>query len=144
MVLWYHLWWADGAPATKIINKNDNLNNNNNNFTPAAVYENAYITKSQILSENKGKSGIYLWRNLINGKTYIGSAVNLKSRMNHYFSLKHLVINNTMAICRAASQKKHGRACALVLALRYLNIVSGRPCRAKPPTFNIKKDLMVT
>jgi excinuclease UvrABC nuclease subunit len=34
-------------------------------------------------------------------KKYIGSAVNLKSRMNHYFSIKHLFNNNTMAICRA-------------------------------------------
>jgi hypothetical protein len=37
------------------------INNNNNNFTPVTVYENAKIQyqKKQILSENKGKAGVY-------------------------------------------------------------------------------------
>jgi hypothetical protein len=30
--------------------------------------------KAQILSENKQKSGIYLWTNLIDGKKYVGSS----------------------------------------------------------------------
>ncbi len=32
---------------------------NNNNFTPAAVYENAKLSKEQILQENQGKAGVY-------------------------------------------------------------------------------------
>lgn len=31
--------------------------------------------KAIILKDNKGKTGIYRWVNLINGKTYIGSAL---------------------------------------------------------------------
>jgi hypothetical protein len=46
---------------------------NNNNFTPAAVYENAKLSKEQILQENQGIAGIYKWTNKINGKIYIGS-----------------------------------------------------------------------
>lgn len=42
--------------------------------------------KESIFSENKGKSGIYCWVNTINGKFYIGSAVNLTTRLRCYYS----------------------------------------------------------
>jgi hypothetical protein len=35
------------------------------------LYPNSDISKAQILSENKNKSGIYMWKNLINGKKNI-------------------------------------------------------------------------
>lgn len=65
------------------------------------IYTNALLQNKLILADNKGKSVIYLWRNLINGKIYIGSAVDLRNRMNQYFSLKYLVNNNSMLICCA-------------------------------------------
>lgn len=49
--------------------------NNFNNFTPVAVYENTKLQKKQILCENNGKTGIYRWVNKVNGKSYIGSAI---------------------------------------------------------------------
>jgi group I intron endonuclease len=61
-----------------------------NNLNPVATYENAKLLKKQILQENKAKSGIYRWVNLINGKTYIGSGLNLSNRLSHYFSQKHM------------------------------------------------------
>ena len=33
--------------------------------------------KEEIYKENKNKSGIYCWKNLINNKIYVGSAINL-------------------------------------------------------------------
>jgi hypothetical protein len=49
-------------------------NNKNLNYLGSVVsYSNAYTLKKQILSENKGKSGIYHWINRESGKTYIGS-----------------------------------------------------------------------
>ena len=36
-------------------------------------YQNAEADKAKILSENKNKSGIYMWKNSINGKRNIGS-----------------------------------------------------------------------
>ncbi len=60
------------------------------NFKSAAIYEKPKLTKKQIMQENKGKSGIYKWTNKINGKIYIGSAVNLPKRLSHYFSQKHI------------------------------------------------------
>jgi len=44
---------------------------------PIKIYSNAEADKATIIKENKNKSGIYMWKNLINGKQYIGSAVNL-------------------------------------------------------------------
>jgi hypothetical protein len=48
---------------------------------PVKIYENAYVDKPQIFKENKGKSGIYRWTNLVNGSFYIGSAVDLTKRL---------------------------------------------------------------
>ena len=37
------------------------------------LYPNSETSKAQILSENKNKSGFYMWKNSINGKRNIGS-----------------------------------------------------------------------
>jgi len=69
-------------------------------------YNNADICKDQILSENKNKSGVYKWTNLINNKQYIGSSENLKIRFSQYFNVNQLERYNYMYICRALL--KHG------------------------------------
>jgi len=57
-------------------------------MVPIKIYDNAEDDKAKILSENKNKSGIYKWTNLINGKKYIGSAVDLYNRLSFDFSCK--------------------------------------------------------
>jgi len=42
--------------------------------TPKKLYINALEERDQILNENKGKSGIYIFINKINSKRYVGSA----------------------------------------------------------------------
>lgn len=51
-------------------------------YTSVKIYKNAATAcdKLNILKENKGKSVIYLWKNLINNKIYVGSAVDLSRR----------------------------------------------------------------
>ena len=49
-------------------------------------YQNADTCKDPILLENKNKSGIYRFKNLINGKGYIGSSENLSNRFLFYYS----------------------------------------------------------
>jgi hypothetical protein len=51
------------------------------------VYSNADIQKVEILKENKGKSGVYRWTNLVSGKTYVGSGTNLSKRLSVYYNL---------------------------------------------------------
>jgi len=41
--------------------------------------------KKEILKDNEGLSGIYQWVNLINKKSYIGSAINLNKRLNEHY-----------------------------------------------------------
>ena len=41
-------------------------------------------------ADNKNKSGIYMWKNLINGKQYIGSAIDLSERLSDYYSTSYL------------------------------------------------------
>ena len=69
-------------------------------------YSNAEADKDKILKENKNKSGIYMWKNSINGKCYIGSSENLRIRFKQYFNINYLIRDNCMQICRAL--KKHG------------------------------------
>ena len=53
---------------------------------PIKSYFNAEADKNTIISDNKNKSGIYMWKNLINGKQYIGSAMDLYNRLSFYYS----------------------------------------------------------
>jgi group I intron endonuclease len=39
----------------------------------------------------KGKSGIYVWTNLVNGKQYVGSSFNLERRVGEYLNVKRLI-----------------------------------------------------
>ena len=60
------------------------------NYLPVKKYANADLEKKKILEENKEKSGVYCWRNLVNGKMYIGSSVDLGTRFRQYFNINHL------------------------------------------------------
>lgn len=76
------------------------------NPKPKAVYNNIEQDKDQILRENKGKCGVYRLTNKTNGKTYVGSAINLRTRFYVYFSLNRL-INSNMAIYKAIAKYGH-------------------------------------
>jgi len=63
---------------------------NNSVSVPVATYSNADTQKKQILKDNKGKSGVYRWTNLLNAKSYIGSGVNLSKRLSYYYSRQYM------------------------------------------------------
>ena len=63
---------------------------------PIKSYSNADANKVQILSDNQNKSGIYKFKNLKNGKRYIGSSENLRARFRlrqQYFNVNYLFRN---------------------------------------------------
>jgi group I intron endonuclease len=70
--------------------KNRNISSVSSPVVPVKAYINVDTQRREILAENKGKSGIYKWTNKINGKTYIGSAINIPERLCHYYSKKHM------------------------------------------------------
>jgi len=74
------------------------------NIIPIKSYSNLEKYKDTILKDNKGKSGIYRWNNLITKKSYVGSAICLSKRLRDYFSpkaLKRLLMGRSSYIYRA-------------------------------------------
>jgi len=59
-------------------------------LVPIKIYSNAEADKAQIIKDNKNKSGIYKWKNLINDKQYIGSAIDLSKRLSNYYSTAYI------------------------------------------------------
>jgi len=82
----------------KSTNNHINLNSNERS------YGSMFIHKKQILIENKGKCGIYLITNTLNGKRYVGwwgSAQDLGRRLRYYYSpnsMKHVLLKSRMLI----------------------------------------------
>lgn len=66
---------------------------------PVVCYDNAELAKAQIISDNRGKAGVYRWTNKLNGKSYIGSSINLSNRLHVYFNKAYIEKNkDNMAI----------------------------------------------
>lgn len=67
-------------------------------IVPVKNYYNADTQKTVIVEENNYKAGIYRWVNNINGKTYVGSSINLKQRFLAYFNYSYLSLfqNNSL------------------------------------------------
>jgi hypothetical protein len=63
-------------------------NNYSNNIIPVVSYSNADKDKFIVYKENKNKSGIYRWNNLVTGDSYVGSSINLTNRLINYFSFR--------------------------------------------------------
>ena len=59
-------------------------------LTPVYVYSEHKSDKASILTDNKGKSCVYMWTNKVNGKIYIGSSVDLSKRLRNYFNTSYL------------------------------------------------------
>lgn len=70
-------------------------------IVPVQVWDDADKLKLEILEENRGKSGIYMWQNKLSGKIYVGSAKNIRNRLMVYYNINSLVRATTMAIYRA-------------------------------------------
>jgi hypothetical protein len=67
---------------------------NNFNVKPQIKYYNADADKINIFTDNRNKIGVYRWINNLNGKTYIGSSINLSVRFYTYYSLRSLAKSN--------------------------------------------------
>ena len=59
----------------------------NINYVPVKLYsfEDLNLSKEKIKKDNKNKSGIYMWINLKSGSRYVGSSVNLWTRLSRFY-----------------------------------------------------------
>jgi len=81
-------------------------------LSPSKVYSNPDSQKKQITKDNKDKIGVYRWTNLVNGKSYVGSSVNLAWRLSKYYSdgyLKTKLNSGQSAIYRAILKYGHSK-----------------------------------
>jgi group I intron endonuclease len=74
------------ATSQKGQDKEDNIHN----LVPLIVYNSFKENRVKILKEQKDKSGIYCLINKNNGHSYVGSSINLASRMRNYLNTSFL------------------------------------------------------
>jgi GIY-YIG catalytic domain len=75
------------------LNKKRYSNISKLNIIPIVSYNIAEKDKfiiSKVLKENRKKTGIYRWTNIITGDSYIGSAIDLSKRFNDYLNIAFL------------------------------------------------------
>jgi len=91
-------------------------------FVPVKTYTNADTLKDIIIQENKEKSGVYRWRHLITGKSYVGSSINLGRRFRDYYNYSFITHekNKNMYIYR--SILKHGYSHFKLEILEYCTV----------------------
>ena len=87
----------------KSLNKLQDTNDDNKSISVDTIdvklvssvksYRDAEASKNEVLKDNRGQSGIYRWINNLNGKTYVGSGVDLAKRLGNYYNIKELSRN---------------------------------------------------
>lgn len=89
-------------------------------------YANAKIDRDSILGDNKGKSGIYLWYNRKNLKSYIGQSKDLgdpkKGRLLRYYHNSYLNAKNRGGSKIRAALLKYGHDNFSVFILEYCSV----------------------
>jgi group I intron endonuclease len=72
------------------------------------------LDKLDIFKDNKDKSGIYIWYNIINNKIYIGRSTNIRNRFMEYYNINYL--NR-----KVTKRNRNSRICKALLIYGYIN-----------------------
>nr|ATI20434.1 endonuclease [Juglanconis juglandina] len=120
--------------STKPFNSNNLLSNKRfystkvaGEILPVKVYKNLIQNRDLIISENKGKAGIYRWINIEDGKCYVGSSKNLGLRLRYYLKDSNLISSlqkSNSIIYR--SLLKYGYSAFSIEILEYCSITAVR------------------
>jgi group I intron endonuclease len=73
------------------------------------------MQRGEMFKELKAKSGIYCWVNMINGKYYIGSGIDLNNRINDYFQESYYKSKSDLIIVRAILKYGLGNFALVIL-----------------------------
>lgn len=78
-------------------------------------YLNVLEQRTEISKDMKNKTGIYCWYNNINGNFYIGSATDLRNRINDYFQPSYYKDKKNLIIIRAILKYGIGNFSLIIL-----------------------------
>jgi len=92
------------------------------------VYDSFKEDRVNILKEQRDKSGVYCLINKVNGHVYVGSSINLASRMRNYLNKAFLKSkqNFNMPITRALLKYDHSNFSLLILEYVEPMLLTGR------------------
>ena len=90
------------------------------NLNPIKVYDNLKEDKINILKEQKDKSGVYYLVNKTNGHSYVGSSINLASRMKNYLNKTFLKSRQNINMPIIKALLKYGQSNFRLLILEYV------------------------
>lgn len=79
------------------------------------LYLNVLEQRIKISADLKGKSGVYCWYNLLNGNYYIGSAIDLRNRINDYFQQSYFRDKSNLIIIRSILKYGLGNFSLIIL-----------------------------
>lgn len=89
-----------------------------------ALFSDVDKDKLDILKYIKGKAGIYLWTNKINGKEYVGSSVDLRRRLLKYYNVNRLLNEKSMPVCVALLKYGYHNFSVTILEICDIDIYS--------------------
>jgi len=102
---------------------NLNLDDSIQNLKPVNVY-NLKNDRAKLLNQEKDKSGVYYLINNINGHTYVGSSINLASRMRNYLNNAFLKSKQNVNIPIVNALLKYDQSNFSLLILEYVETES--------------------
>lgn len=135
----YNSWKVRVYSTSSLKDKDES---SDDQFIPAAIYEDASSMQKAILKDNAGKAGIYMLTNKLTGDIYVGQSIDLRKRFLNYFNLSYLNRRNELIICRAII--KYGYSKFSVTILEYcdkcdLDIREQHYFDTLNPKYNIQK-----
>ena len=101
-----------------------NNEDNTNNLKPIVIYNNFKEDRLKILREQKDKSGVYCLINKINNHSYIGSSINLSSRMKNYLNNTFLKSRQNINMPIVKALLKYGQDNFSLYILEYVDVES--------------------
>ena len=100
LVVWRYSPWNKNILAYNKFNKIRAYSTKTQDYTkdlsPLNSYNNFEDNRNNILKQQKDKSGVYCFVNNINGHSYVGSSINLASRMRNYLNKAFLRARQNM------------------------------------------------
>lgn len=97
-----------------------NIENNTKDLHPLKTYENFKENRLDILKEQKDKSGVYCLINRVNGNAYVGSSINLASRMINYLNTTFLKSKQNINMPIVKALLKYNQESFTLLILEYI------------------------